>query len=204
MVLQQQLLNVYNSVGYVKGWLRDAAIPFFNDINNVAKAKDVMLFYNREIPTIDHHVNLKNSFIHGLPIVADFTLDCYFFFAACKYFKQFNFPIQNLQSNCGLMKDLITVINNEKESVLQRGATKWEKKEILVLNNMKTAIELQMSNLNCNLYLTQTEQQYQIDSVTKVAEQSINSNSQKTDYTNYAIYGIIAIIVIVIFIKMVK
>lgn len=202
-ILQKQLIEVYKLIGKKESWLGPDGVGFFNNNSNLTYAKDVMAFFNRVIPKYTG-ISTNISLWKGTNAAKDFAFDCHRFLSACKYFKLFGFPMQENKGNCQLMKDTVSVINNEKENVLQKRSGDWGEQEMSVLNSMKTYLEQQQAKLSCNLYLTQSEQQYQIDTMTKVTDAAISSpkSSQDTAVTKYAIYGVIAVIVIMIFIKM--
>lgn len=191
IVLQQQLIKIFNQAKVKANWLV-AGVDFFSSTSNLIYAKEVMKFFNRGLPQL----NIND--------ITSFALDCQSFYSACRYFKLMGFPFQDIQGNCQLIKDTITVINTEKENVYNTSPSKWGNEEQRVLNSMKTYLEQQQAKLSCNLYLTQSEQQYQIDTMTKVTDAAISSpkSSQDTAVTKYAIYGVIAVIIIMIFIKM--
>ncbi|MCC6634782.1 MAG: hypothetical protein IT251_04700 [Chitinophagaceae bacterium] len=185
-------------VSLLDSYVGKAAREWFSNAENIQWAEKVMNFYSRGVPS---RTNPNSAFLHD----DRFKKDCYFFFHACKYFKQFNFPIPAIQGNCGVIKEIITVLNSEKESVLQSGNGWVEQQSVRILNDLKADLELKFANMGCRTYLDQSEQLYQINTMTTVTDVAIQGSKDKQQdaaNSNYAIYAIIAVIIIIIFIKL--
>lgn len=191
--LQDGLLN-HSYAGPSAEWLKQPAIQFFQDANNIQYAFAVMNFYSRDIPLR----NDKNKWD-----------DLYKFYQACKYFKTFNLPLQSSTANCQKFNDLVVAIDAEKANVLQVEKGVAANISTGVLNDIKTWLQTQFATLSCQTVINNQQQQQQVDIITQVADKALEAPSgqadqQKKNTTLYIVYAVAAIIVVVVIVKIFK
>jgi hypothetical protein len=180
--------------GGTQDWMKQLANPFFGDLNNLRFARAVMDFFSRTLPAQDSHNHWD---------------DQYRFYISCYYFKQFNFPIDNTdQANCQLFKGLQTAVNTAIEDADKANANGTGSGVIYqyrseALTAIKEYINTAFATLSCDFYLTQNQQQQQLDILSQATEKAAKTGTT-TNYTTYIIYAVIAIIVIMVIVKIFK
>lgn len=188
--LSDALVNSYAGSAYTGG--RDWA----SDLTMMKWARAVMDYYNRDVPgrTDGKHWSDRS--------------DLFFFDAAVKYFKKFNYHYKYTVADCEMLKEQLPAIDAEVTSVYNRRAagafgTGEQGHFLTVLADLKQKISQSMAELNCDQYLTNQENNQILDTQFQQIQQA--QSLVKSDKTGtYVVYGMIGIIVIVTVIFIIK
>lgn len=177
-------------------WLKDQAASFFGSIDNIKWAKAVMLFYDRYQPGWDDRNNWG---------------DQYFFFRAAQLFKQYSFPLPDDVSSCVKVRDFLAAMGKERENAMYKKASGDDTGgniDLNIINGMQSYVENININRSCTLYLTNMQQQQQVQTLTQVTDAAMASpegtGNNSSRYVTWFIYGIAVLIVAAVIIKFIK
>lgn len=167
-----------------------SALPYVNwpnDMSMMKWAKAVMCYYDRDIP------------VRSSGKKWDDRDDLYFFDAAVKTFKKFNFQYKYTNADCYVLKESLIAIDNERTNLAQLRAangigTGEEGIYLSLYKDIQSNIENALARLKCSEYISNTEEQQAADSLLSQLKGAKELTGQ-TDKT--AIYLAIGVIVLI-------
>lgn len=158
-----------------------------HDLGMMKWARAVMCYYDRDRPGPNDGSKWADR------------ADLFFFDAAVKYFKKFNYQYQYKNADCYILKESNTAIDNERTNILQQRAansfgTGEEGVYLQLLKDLQNNIDNTLAQLSCTEYIANTEQSQAEQSLQTQLQQATTLTS--TDKTaTYVVIGTIVLIV---------
>lgn len=189
--LSEWLKWSYSGSAYTQG--RDWA----GNLDMMPWARAVMDFYSRDIPN-------RSSGDKW-----DDRQDLFFFDAAVRYFKRFQYQKSYTEADCLVLKEMIPAIDAEIQSIYSRRAagafgTGEQGHYLTVLNDLRTHLLMQQAQLTCEKAIAKQENEEfldtQLDQI-KSAQSLVTKPSTGSKYLVYGLIGVAAIITVVIVLK---
>lgn len=189
--LSELLKWSYSGSAYTQG--RDWA----GNLDMMPWARAVMDFYTRDVPNRSSGDKWEDR------------SDLFFFDAAVRYFKKFNYKKTYAAEDCLILKEMIPAIDAEIQSVYSRRAagafgTGEQGHYLTILNDMRQKILVAEAELLCDKTITKLENDEfldtQLDQI-KAAQSLVTKPSSGSKYLVYGLIGVAAVITVVIVIK---
>lgn len=183
--LSLALQNAYSGSALTQ--ILGAPITWPKDLSMMKWARAVMCNYDRDIPK-------KSSGSKW----ADRS-DLFFFDAAVKYFKKFEYRWIYSNADCFILKGMTAAIDNERTNVMQlKTAGKFGTGELghylTVLKDLQSKIDNTYASLNCDKYIASVEQ----DEFADRTQQQLKGALELTKSDKTATYVIIGMVVLIV------
>lgn len=162
-------------------------ISWPHDPTMMKYARAVMCYYNRDRPGPSNGSKW------------DSRSDLFFFDAAVKYFKKFNYKYKYTNTDCYTLRDMSQGIDNERTSILQQRSagsfgTGEEGVYLTILKDLQSNIDNASASLSCTNYINTTEQQQSADLLQNQLEKAKTLTGDDKTAT-YVVIGVIFLIV---------
>lgn len=160
-------------------------------------ARAVMSFYNRSVPNRSSGDKWEDR------------SDLFFFDAAVRYFKKFNYKKSYTAEDCLIVKEMVPAIDQEIQSVYSRRAagafgTGEQGHYLTVLNDLRQQLLIAQAQLLCDKAISKLENEEFLDtqlSQIKQAQSLVTKPSSTSKYLVYGLIGAAAVITVVIVLK---
>jgi hypothetical protein len=183
---------IYANSGGAYAGARD----WVQDINMMKWARAVMDYYSRDIPGRSDGGKWADR------------SDLFFFDAAVKYFKKFEYRYAYNQSDCEMLKEMGPAIDAEHTNVLAERAagafgTGEEGHYLRILGDLQQKVNTAQAELTCDQYLTD-QQNNQILNTQFQQIQQAQTLTKPDNKTTYLVYGMIGAVLLVTGILLMK
>lgn len=160
-------------------------------------ARAVMNFYDRDVPNRSSGDKWEDR------------ADLFFFDAAVRYFKRFNYKKSYSAEDCLTIKEMVPAIDQEIQSIYSRRAagafgTGEQGHYLTVLNDLRQQLLIAQAQLLCDKTITKLENEEFLDtqlSQIKQAQSLVTKPSSGSKYLVFGLIGVAAVITVVIVLK---